>query len=92
MPSCGSEELGNLESKVGKTELACMDSARESGRGAELIVRSYTIEGDPITSYWRVTPDGSTEAYQDSTKDAFGDQKWSFAVCDDPEPVIELAC
>ena len=82
LPSCGSVRLSQGEKlKVeGKTELACMGRASKSGRGAELTIHQPATEGDPVTSYWRVTSEGSTEVYGDSTEDAFSDQKWSFAI------------
>jgi len=94
LPTCGSLELEQGEElKVeGKTELACMERAMDAGRGAELAVRYTTTEGDPVTEYFRVTPDGSTEVYIDSTQDAFSDQKWSFAACDQPNTVLDVSC
>ena len=94
LPSCGSLRLHQGEElKVdGKAELACLGRAIKSGRGAELTVQYPTTEGDPITDYYRVTPDGSTVVYTDSTEDAFSDQKWSFATCDQPETVLDVNC
>jgi hypothetical protein len=94
LPSCGSLRLRQGEQlKVdGKTEVACLGRAIESGRGAELTVRYPTTEGDPITDYYRVTPDGSTEVYTDSTEDAFSDQKWSFATCERPTTALDVNC
>jgi hypothetical protein len=76
----------------GKTELACLQRALDSGRGAELSVRYPTTEGDPVTNYYRVTADGSTEVYTDSTEDAFSDQRWSFASCDQPSTALDVNC
>lgn len=94
LPSCGSLHLQQGEElrADGKTELACMERAKDSGRGAELAVRYPTTEGDPVTDYYRVKPDGSTEVYTDSTQDAFSDQKWSFASCDQPNTVLDVHC
>ena len=94
LPSCGSLRLPSGEELqvFGKKELACLGRAIESGRGAELTVRYPTTEGDPITDYYRVTPDGSTEVYTDSTEDAFSDQKWSFATCNRPKTVLDANC
>jgi hypothetical protein len=90
--ACAAFLVGCKGSDPVKEQWESRDSARESGRGAELKVQHYTIEGDSVTSYWRVTPDGSTEVYTDRTEDAFSDQEWNFVVCDDPEPVPEVAC
>lgn len=94
LPSCGSLRLlQGEELKVdGKTELACLGRAIESGNGAELTVQYPTTEGDPITDYYRVTPEGSTEVYTDSTEDAFSDQNWSFAPCLRPKTVLDINC
>ena len=94
LPSCGSLRLqaGERLQVFGKTELACLRRAIDSGRGGELTVRYPTTEGDPITDYSRVTPDGSTEVYTDSTEDAFSDQKWSFATCNQPKTVLDVNC
>jgi hypothetical protein len=94
LPSCGSLRLQQGEQlKVdGRTEVACLGRAIESGRGAELTVRYPTTEGDPITDYYRVTPDGSTEVYTDSTGDAFSDRKWSFAACEQPRTALDVNC
>ena len=48
-------------------------------------------EGDAILTY-RVTADGSTEVYTDSTQDAFSDGKWGFASCDQPEMALDVNC
>jgi hypothetical protein len=94
LPSCGSLRLqqGEAVAVDGKTELACLQRALDSGRGAELTVRHPTTEGDPVTTYYRVTSDGVTEVYTDSTQDAFSDRSWSFASCDQPETVLDANC
>ena len=51
-----------------------------------------TTEGDPITDYYRVLPDGSTELWSDGTADAFGDGTWDHATCADPQDVLDIAC
>lgn len=94
LPSCGSLQLqqGEAVEVEGKAEVACLQRALDSGRGAELTIRFPTTEGDPVTDYYRVNPDGSTEVYTDSTQDAFGDQKWSVATCDEPRTVLDVSC
>ncbi len=94
LPRCGSLQLQQGEDLEvdGRKELACLERAMDSGRGAELVVRYPTTEGDPVTDYYRVNPDGSTEVYTDSTQDAFGDQKWSVATCDEPRTVLDVNC
>ena len=94
LPGCGSLSLhqGQALEVDGPAALACLQRALDSGRGAELIVRHPTTEGDPVTSYHRVTAEGSTEVYIDSTQDAFSDGTWSFASCDRPETAIDVNC
>jgi hypothetical protein len=94
LPSCGSVVLVQGESlrREARSELACLRAALDDGEGAELKVRFPTVEGDPITEYYRVTPAGGTEIYVDSTQDAFGAQEWSFARCDRPTTVLDVNC
>ena len=94
LPSCGSLSLqqGEAVEVDGKTELTCLGRALDSGRGAELTVQNPTTEGDPVVNYYRVTADGSTEVYIDSTQDAFSDRTWRFASCDKPESVLDVNC
>ena len=52
------------------------------GRDAELSVRAYTVEGDPVDTYYRTVPDGrGIELFVDSTQDSFGSGRWEHAVC-----------
>ena len=93
LPSCGSVRLVEEALQVaGKEGVACLDRALESGRGAVLAVRFSTVEGDPIAEYYRVLPDGSAEVYVDSTKDEFGEQRWSHSRCEKPEPALDVNC
>lgn len=94
LPSCGSLQLqqGEAVEVEGETEVACLQRALDSGRGAELTIRYPTTEGDPVTNYYRVTADGATEVYTDSTQDAFSDGKWGFASCDQPEMALDVNC
>lgn len=94
LPSCGSLHLQQGEELAvnGKKELACLRRALDSDRDAELAVRYPTTEGDPITDYYRVISDGTTEVYTDSTEDAFSDKKWRFADCDQPKSVLDVNC
>jgi hypothetical protein len=94
LPSCGAVDLHHGEElrRDAPAALACLRSALTSGEGAELVVTSPTTEGDPITAYYRVTPAGTTELYEDATEDAFGDGAWHFAECDRPEGVLDVAC
>lgn len=94
LPSCGSVLLhqGETLRRDAASSVACLRRGHESGNGAELMVEWPTTEGDPVWTYYRVTSDGSTEAYEDSTQDAFGSREWSFTECGSPSSVLEINC
>ena len=74
------------------SEIACLRAGLASGNGAELKVEAPTVEGDSIWSYYRVTPRGTTELYEDATRDPFGDGKWHYSTCEHPSSVLEINC
>ena len=92
--SCGEVvlELGERLQQSGRSGVACLRAAFESGEWAELKVVSFTDEGDPITRYYRISADRTTEVYTDSTEDQFGDQSWSFASCEHPRSALDVSC
>ena len=94
LPICGEVTLeqGERLQERGRSEVACLRAAFNSGRGAELKVVSPTVEGDPITEYYRITSSRTTEIYIDSTQDQNSDQKWSFAQCKKPTSVLDVNC
>lgn len=94
LPSCGevTHEQGERLQEQGRFEVACLLAAFNSGDGAELRVLFPTVEGDPITEYYRITPSRTTEIYVDSTEDQNSDQKWSFAQCETPASVLDVNC
>lgn len=94
LTSCGSLRLDQMQTLEvdGRDEVSCLERALESGTGAELTIRYPTVEGDPVTEYYRVTPSGSTEVYTDATQDAFDDGASHFASCDDPGSAQEVTC
>jgi hypothetical protein len=94
LASCGEVvlEQGQRLRHKARSEFKCLRAAFDSGSAAELKVQSPTTEGDPVTSYYRVTPAGTAEVYVDSTRDKFSDQKWSFADCKQPESVLDVNC
>jgi hypothetical protein len=80
LPSCGSESVAaggraNLDGR------RCFWSAYEEGRPAEFVSTQRTIEGDPITSIYRVLPGGAAEVFIDSTKDAWSARTWLHLAC-----------
>ena len=95
LPSCGTLSLDQAETPTQldrHPEVACLQDALVSGKGAELRLESPTVEGDKVTEYYRVTEYGTTEVYVDSTKDENSDQKWSFSACDKPENAFDVNC
>lgn len=92
--NCGALALaqGDRLSVAGRKQVACLTAALESGGGAELKVQAPTTEGDPITTYYRVTPDRTTEAFIDSTADAFGPRTWMHTACNHPRTVLQVSC
>jgi hypothetical protein len=80
LPSCGRIDARTFEG-VGKPEaLRCFRRARVTGRRAELVTVRYTVEGDPITSYWR-NLGRRVEVWHDNTKDDFGPRDWTHYLC-----------
>ena len=93
LPSCGSISLDQGQLLEDQTEaLECLADALTSGAGAELSVQQPTTEGDPITSFYRVLTDGSTEVYVDSTQDEYSDRTWSHSTCAKPTSVLDVNC
>lgn len=74
----------------GEDAWACLQDAADAGEGAELVRRATTDEGDPITSYYRVSY-GELEIFTDNSLDAFrGDPAWTYDVCQVPDDVRSL--
>lgn len=94
LPSCGSVSLGHFDSleRDARGELTCLRSALDSGEGAELRINHITLEGDPVTSFYRVTPGGAFEAYADNTEDPNSDQRWTYFQCNQPHSVPDFTC
>lgn len=94
LPGCGSVVLSEGETlrQDATSELACLRTALQSGTGAELKVERPTVEGDPYWTYYRVNPDGTTEAYDDATSDPYGSGGWSFVQCRAPSSVLDVSC
>lgn len=82
LPSCGSYTFGFRDHAVPAAQRDCMNSARTRGTGAELKIVESTIEGDPITTYYRVfSPDQKVEVFVDYSTDRFGNFGWSHFFC-----------
>lgn len=86
LASCGELLLGQGEAltDVARDQIDCLRRAHRTDVGGELTVTNYTTEGDPVTTYYRVRPDGASEQYTDSTQDSFGSETWSYSRCRQP--------
>jgi hypothetical protein len=94
LPSCGTVVLNQGDSleQPDTDGVACLNAALGSRHGAELKVTYTTTEGNPITGYYRVTPDGIFEIYTDSTHDNYGDQRWGYEECGARQSLTSLGC
>ncbi|BAX96116.1 hypothetical protein MSTE_00781 [Mycobacteroides stephanolepidis] len=82
LPSCGSYTFGFNSHAVPATQKDCMNVARASGRGGELKIVESTIEGDPVTTYYRVfSPQQQVEIFIDYSGDQFSNFGWSHFFC-----------
>jgi hypothetical protein len=94
LPSCGAVLLDLTErlETVAPDAVECLETARTSGAGGELVLTYFTKEGDPVIEYRRVTPAGTTEVYTDATKDHFSDGTWLYGSCGRPTSAGDVAC
>ncbi|MBB4855463.1 hypothetical protein HNP40_002865 [Mycobacteroides chelonae] len=80
LPSCGTHR--HFREDLPAAQRDCMNNARASGRGGELTVVQPTIEGHPITTYYRVfSPDQRLEVFVDASTDRYGSSGWSHFFC-----------
>jgi len=85
LPSCGELQLevpfgmSRLPSKA----VTCMEQANSAPRGGELVVTYPTLEGDPISMYFRLEPgDDALQVWEDTSEDKFGgDTDWTRYSC-----------
>jgi hypothetical protein len=61
----------------------CLLDALAEGRQAQLVLTYMTVEGDPITEYYRILVPRRIEVFIDATQDPPGSQKWSHMLCDE---------
>ena len=80
LPPCGEERvrLGGDGNVAGRR---CLWSAYQERRPAEFITTQWSIEGDPITSIYRILPGGAVEVFIDSTQDAWSAKTWLRLAC-----------
>jgi hypothetical protein len=75
LPSCG-EETGTQSGSRNPEARRCFWDAYLAGRPAELISTRPTVEGDPITSIYRILPAGSIEVFVDQRRDRYSRGGW----------------
>ncbi len=77
MPSCGAYEVGLAAELPAEARTArdCFLSAFGAGREAELAITVTSIEGDPITTIYRVLGPNDVELFVDASADKFAEVK-----------------
>lgn len=80
LPSCGAVELDPAE-QVPAEASSCLDAGRDA-EGAELVMTTYTVEGDPIVQHWRVLPGrAGIDRMDDASRDRYGTTGWLWLRC-----------
>lgn len=77
---CGVENAGQ-RGPWNEAGRACFWKAYLDHQPAEFVSTRPTTEGDPITTIYRVLPDGSVEVFIDSTQDKWGSGRWEHLSC-----------
>ncbi|ABS03750.1 hypothetical protein Krad_2269 [Kineococcus radiotolerans SRS30216 = ATCC BAA-149] len=67
----------------------CLLSSDAQREGAEVLVTSNTVEGDPIKTYYRALPGEGLEVFTDATADSFGSEGWRHVRCVDVAAAVE---
>lgn len=81
LPSCGTFAARRADDIPARYR-ECMTRGQDSGIGAELAVMTRTAQGDPITTYYRVTaPGGRAEAFVDHSAGRSGSAGWDHYFC-----------
>lgn len=89
LTSCGEVTRG-VDGEVPQDGVACLLAAQTNRTGAELKVTDYTVEGDPIFTYYRVVPDRSgMEVFIDS-RDGYGKKGWTHNYCPEANTVPDV--
>lgn len=85
LPSCGSIDLpnGTRANREDRARVECFREGMLSTAGAELAVVNYTVEGDPIRTYYRAEAKAQRlRVFVDTTDDSFaGFQGWRARWC-----------
>ena len=83
-PSCRAAAIENAIRQDGPWNAAgraCFWTAYQGGQPAEFTSTRLTMEGDPITTIYRVLGDERVELFIDSTQDRYGSGAWEHAAC-----------
>ena len=81
LPSCGVENATSQNGPWNAEGRSCFLNAYQKGQPAEFTSTRLTIEGDPITSIYRVLGPGKVEIFVDTTRDKFGAPGWTRLDC-----------
>lgn len=87
LANCGRAEpregLRQLEELLTQDAINCLSDSRTRS-GGELVITALTIEGDPVTTYFRTAPNSpSVDIYIDQTRDRYG-SSWHHTTCQAP--------
>ncbi len=69
--SCGTQAPSQGVKPLQDPGLACLNRHLAAHTGGEYVVTELTTEGDPVTTYYRVTPHQHFEIWVDSSQDQF---------------------
>lgn len=85
LPACGYETTSQTDG-FNDDGRRCFWDAYVHGQPAEFISTRPSVEGDPITTIYRMLGSGHVEIFVDSTKDRYGGG-WSKLTCATLDPV-----
>ena len=76
LPGCGVEIATRQDGPWNEAARACFWAAYQSHRQAEIATTQLTIEGDPVTSIYRILGAGHVEVFIDQTQDHWSAGGW----------------
>jgi hypothetical protein len=82
------DTVGRSVVDVGREANECFDAALADGTGAEVVVESASVEGEPVFEYHRALPEGGVEVFVDSKGGGFGPPSVSWFRCPDPQTFV----
>lgn len=94
LPDCGrtpvppGDTVGRSVTDAGKVANECFDAAVAEGTGAELVLESTSVEGEPVFAYHRALPEGGVEVFVDSRGGGFGPRSWKWFRCPDARTFV----